>query len=202
MTDETTTAARFAGRYASGETPWDTAAPEPELVRALDAGLLAGRTALEFGCGTGANAVELARRGFEVTAVDLVPQAIETAKSRARDAGVSIDFRVADVLADDFGQAYDVLFDRGAYHCIRKDGVDRFRAFLARVTRPGTQWLCLAGNANENMDGEGPPRVHEREIREEVGDLFDIIDLREVRIGTSQEGFRPLFWAALMRRKG
>src|SRR5206468_10448480 len=60
----------FVQRYVEGNIPWDSGVPEAELVRLLDAGTLAGKTVLEIGCGTGTNAVELARRGFVVTAMD------------------------------------------------------------------------------------------------------------------------------------
>src|SRR5262245_2049170 len=106
----------FAERYAKGETPWETGWPSTELLRALDAGELKGKTVLEIGCGTGLNAIEFAKRGFEVTAVDSVDQPIQVARERARQAKVKVDFRVADVFKDDLGGPYDVLFDRGVYH--------------------------------------------------------------------------------------
>src|SRR5712664_1774161 len=106
----------FTERYARGETPWDSGKPSEELLRVLDAGKLTGKTVLEIGCGTGTNAIELARRGFQVTAVDLVEQAIQTARDRVRKANVAVDFRVADVLRDHLGGPYDILFDRGLYH--------------------------------------------------------------------------------------
>jgi hypothetical protein len=43
--------------------------------------------------------------------------------------------------------------------------------------------------------------VSEQEIRAELGPLFDILDLREFRFTTNQDGFRPLGWSILMRRK-
>lgn len=93
----------FAGRYARGETRWDSGTPSEELLRTLDAGILTGKTTLEIGCGPGTNAVELTRRGFQVTAADVVDRAIKTACDKARAAKVTVDFRVADVLRDDLG---------------------------------------------------------------------------------------------------
>src|SRR5579862_896918 len=109
----------FAERYASGETPWDSGKPSAELLHVLDTEKLTGATVLEFGCGTGTNAVELARRGFHVVATDIVEQAITTARDKARAAAVDVDFRVADTLKDNLGGPYDILFDRGVYHCLR-----------------------------------------------------------------------------------
>ena len=190
----------FAARYAQGETPWDSGTPSEELLRNLNAGKLTGKTVLEIGCGTGTNAVELARRGFHVTAADIVDQAIKTARDKARAANVTVDFRVADVMQADLGGPYDILFDRGVYHCLRTENLKRLQAFLTKATHTGSWWLSLAGNAKEDTD-PGPPVVTEDEIRSELGTLFDIVELSEFRFASNKAGFRPLGWSILVRRK-
>ena len=187
-------------RYAKGITPWDSGQPSVELVRHLDAGTLPGKTFLEIGCGTGTNAIELARRGYRVTAVDYVVQPVQLARTKAQAVGAKIDFRVADALRDDLGGPYDVMFDRGVYHSLRQDGLPAWQAQLQKVTRPGTWWLSLAGNSKEKLD-PGPPVVSEEEIRSELGGLFEIVELREFRFTTNDPTFRPLAWSILMRRK-
>ena len=190
----------FTDRYLRGETPWDSGKPSEELLRVLGAGKLTGRTVLEFGCGTGTNAVELARRGFVVTAVDIAEPAIRIARDKARAAAVAVDFRMADVLKDALGGPYDILFDCGVYHCLRTIDLRRFQEFLRKSTRPGSWWLSMAGNAKEDTD-PGPPVVSEDEIRAELGPLFDIVELREFRFTTTTADFRPLGWSILMRRR-
>ncbi len=140
----------FSQRYAEGNIPWDSGKPSKELVRVLNEGQLSGNTALEIGCGTGTNAIELARRGFKVTAVDYVPQAIEAARTKASAANVEVEFRVADVLNAELGGPYDILFDRGVYHVLRMEHLEKFQQALRRVTRRGTRYLCLAGNAKRS----------------------------------------------------
>ena len=191
----------FAERYAQGKTPWDSGQPSAELLRVLDAGKISGKTALEIGCGTGTNALELARRGFEVTALDYVEQAIQAARKKASHAKLKIDFRAADVLKDDLGGPYDMLFDRGVYHHLRLEHLQAFQKVLERVTQRGSWWLSLAGNAKEKIEGDGPPVVHDHEIRADLGPLFDIVELREFRFSTGQSDFRPLGWSILMRRR-
>lgn len=190
----------FAEKYALGETPWDSGKPSEELLRLLNAGKLTGKTVLEIGCGTGTNAIELARRGFQVTAADIVDQAIQAARKKASKAKVNVDFRMADVLKDDFDGPYDILFDRDVYHCLRTVDLKGFQELLKRVTHSSSWWLSLDGNAKEEMD-PGPPVVNEHEIRAELGPLFDIIELREFRFTSNQSDFRPLAWSILMRRK-
>ncbi len=55
--------------------------------------------ALDLGCGTGRWSVELARRGWRVVGVDVVPKAVHTARQRAEEAGVDITFHNSDVTA-------------------------------------------------------------------------------------------------------
>jgi SAM-dependent methyltransferase len=170
------------------------------MLRVLKTGKLTGSTVLDFGCGTGTNAIELARRGFRVTATDIVSQAIQLARDKAHEAAVQVDFRVADSLRDDPGGPYDILFDRGVYHCLRTVDLKAFQEFLKRATRTGSWWLSLAGNSKEDTE-PGPPVVSEQEIRAELGPLFDILELCEFRFATNQSDFRPLGWSILMRRK-
>jgi len=51
---------------------------------------------LDVGCGTGRHAVELARRGFRLTGVDLSSGMLEQARQAAGEAGVSIEWIHAD----------------------------------------------------------------------------------------------------------
>ena len=59
-------------------------------------GNLTPKRALEIGCGIGGNAVWLAKKGWQVTAVDYSTVAIEKGRQLAREQGVSVDFVVAD----------------------------------------------------------------------------------------------------------
>lgn len=191
----------FKDAYDKNDIPWDSGQPEPELIRLIDAGKLPGRTLLEIGCGTGTNAIELARRGYAVTAVDYVPKALEQAREKAAKANVKVDFRSADLLANpNLGGPYDILFDRGVYHSLRLENMPAFRKTLEAVTRPGSHWYCLAGNAKEQTQ-YGPPRVHEKEFRAELEPLFEILEVREILLETNKPDFRPLFWSLLMKRR-
>ena len=190
----------FEQSYRTGDTPWDSGVPSAELDRVLEAGLLPGKTVLEIGCGTGTNAIAFARRGYCVTAVDFVDLAVRRAREKARKAGVDIDFRVGDATRMDLGGPYDVVFDRGVYHGIRTGNLQGFLKMLERVTRSGTRWLTLAGNAKEPMVN-GPPVVTEDEFRTKLEPLFKILEVREFRFTLDREDFRPLAWSILMERR-
>ena len=87
MTNEQQTQAAWDERYAGQHQMW-SGNPNGALVAEL-AGLTPGRV-LDVGCGEGADAVWLARGGWDVTALELSGVAIERAQQHARDAGVEI----------------------------------------------------------------------------------------------------------------
>jgi len=60
---------------------------------------LAGKSALDVGCGAGLLAEPLARLGAKVTAVDAAPELIEVAKAHATGQGLAIDYRAVGVEA-------------------------------------------------------------------------------------------------------
>lgn len=186
--------------YASGDIPWDSETPSEPLVRLLEAGCLPGKTVLELGCGTGTNALEFARRGRAVTAVDSAPSAIRLAREKARRARRRVDFRVADALSADLGGPYDIVFDSGLYHHLRHHYLDGFLAVLKTATRPGSRYLCLAGDAG----GLGPefPGVHEHQIRHELTPLFEVVILErfEDKMRLPYQRCLPA-WSILLRRR-
>lgn len=90
--------------------------------------------ALEIGCGNGVIATLLAARGYDVCGIDISPTAIEWAKQRFTDAGLSGSFHVGNVCdLSCFARAsFDVVFDGQCLHCLIGD--DR-RACLREVRR-------------------------------------------------------------------
>ena len=60
---------------------------------------LAGKTALDVGCGAGLLAEPLCRMGATVTAVDAAPELIEVAQAHAAGQGLAIDYRAVGVEA-------------------------------------------------------------------------------------------------------
>lgn len=92
---------RFWGLHSRG---WDQMRSTPESVQQIDAMVAAfathipsGARVLDLGCGAGHHAIALARRGFDVTAVDYAPAMLDRARAKASKNHVEIDFRVADL---------------------------------------------------------------------------------------------------------
>lgn len=189
-------------RYREGDLPWDTGRPSSELQRVLSEHNIAPCRALDIGCGTGTNSVWLGSQGFDVTGIDLAPLAIERAQQRAKEAGVPAHFAVADVLQlPDLGAPFEFFFDRGCYHAVRRNGSKSYAPAVARHLAPGARGLILTGNAHEPHE-PGPPVVSEEEIRNELGDLFQILELKEFRFDEAPGvPVRFLGWSCLVQKR-
>ena len=140
------TIADWDAAYRKGTPPWDSSKPHAELLRVLDEYRLRPQTVLEIGCGTGADAILLAQRRYEVTAVDCSPIAIERARLRAEQHGALLRLVLDDVF--DFAHSAgpsDFVYDAGLYHAVRQENLERYLDMLWRVTQPGSHYLCLAG---------------------------------------------------------
>jgi magnesium-protoporphyrin O-methyltransferase len=97
---------------------------------------LSGRRLLDAGCGTGALAVEAARRGAEVVAIDVAPTLIELARERApADLGKGhILFLVGD-MSDDLGRFDHVVAMDSLIHYRPRDVVDLLGQVATRTRR-------------------------------------------------------------------
>lgn len=147
---------RFTERYTNGEVPWDDTLPPPE-VQALVASLPAGR-ALDLGCGYGRTAIFLARNGWQVDAIDFVPQAIVEAEKRAAEAKVAdrIQFHVGSVAELDFlNGRYDLAIDVGCMHALSHPQQESYRNGLLRMLNPEAPFLLFARLQEEIIQNEG-----------------------------------------------
>jgi len=64
---------------------------------------------LDLACGTGIPTLELAKRGYEVTGMDLHEEMLEVAKRKAKREGLTIKLIQGDVLEMNFEQKFDAV---------------------------------------------------------------------------------------------
>lgn len=103
-----------------------------------------GERVLDLATGTGITAIAARERGAKVVGVDLTPELVAIARSKAADAGFSdIDFQEGDAEALPFADAsFDVVLSTCG-HMFAPDQ-PKVAAELARVTRPGGRVVFLA----------------------------------------------------------
>jgi len=81
----------------------------PNVVLVREVGDLRPGRALDLGCGEGADAIWLAERGWQVTAVDISGVALARAQEHATEAGVTVDWQKRDLAADFPEGAFDLV---------------------------------------------------------------------------------------------
>jgi len=134
--------------------PWDSNIVPPE-VHDFIARHPPGK-ALDLGCGTGTNAVELAKHKWQVTAVDFAPNAISSAKRKAKAACVEVDFHVGDVTKlDGVEGPFDLILDIGCYHNLPPRGMKAYRANVNVLLRSQGK-LLLYAFFRDDPEGSGP----------------------------------------------
>jgi 2-polyprenyl-3-methyl-5-hydroxy-6-metoxy-1,4-benzoquinol methylase len=183
---------KFQWRYWRRQTPWDTQVTPPEVMEFIDR-TPPGR-ALDLGCGTGTNAVTLARHGWRVTGVDFIPKAVLAARAKAARSGFAIDFLVASVNdLSALSGPFDYALDIGCLHSLKPDDRMRYAAHLSRLLRPQAWYMLYAWL----------PRPWEGGVAgisaEEVGSLLPE-DFRKVRTKIGEESGNPSAWYWFQRR--
>jgi SAM-dependent methyltransferase len=145
--------AEWDGRYAGRERLW-SGQPNGALVAGV-AGLTPGRV-LDVGCGEGADAVWLARGGWDVTALDVSGVALERAAGHARDAGVAIAWVHAALAEAVLPPGSFDLVSAQYPALLRTPGAAAERALLAAVA-PGGVLLVVhhAGMDTQQVTGSG-----------------------------------------------
>jgi SAM-dependent methyltransferase len=132
-------------------------------VRLASAGGFTGAV-LDAGCGTGENALHVASLGWPVLGVDVAETALASARAKAADRGIEVEFAAADAFGlERLGRRFETVLDCGLFHTFDGGERRRYVASLASVTRrDGTLYvLCFS----DDGPGTGPHPVSQEELR-------------------------------------
>jgi SAM-dependent methyltransferase len=105
---------------------------------------------LDIGCGTGRHAIELARRGYRVTGIDLSANQLARAREKAVAEGVEPVFEQRDARFPHFLAAFDlvIMFCEGGFSLMETDAMNfAILENAVRALRPGGKFMftCLNG---------------------------------------------------------
>jgi SAM-dependent methyltransferase len=138
--------------------PEQTSAEVDFVLSALD--LPTGARVLDVPCGHGRHSVELARRGYRVTGIDLSAAYLERARAAARQARVEIELLRADMRELPFAGGFDAALNLWtSFGYLESDEEDqRALEAMARALEPGGLWLGDLLNAlwvTRNLEEQG-----------------------------------------------
>jgi SAM-dependent methyltransferase len=163
---------------------WERRTP-PMALRGLVEGpsaLPPGR-ALDLGCGSGTDSVFLAQHGWQVTGLDLVPEALRLAKQRAISANVHVEFISGDAtrLQDlHLSGPFDLIVDFGCLHTLPLDLRPAYVRGVSQLARPGAT-LLLYGFARPPRLAPMQAGLTEAEVRQRfAGAGWDVSDAERV----------------------
>jgi cyclopropane fatty-acyl-phospholipid synthase-like methyltransferase len=177
--------------YALGFHPWEELAGHPPYAEKLLEMVAREENgdgppygpALDLGTGSGIWGVQLARRGWSVTGVDIVEKALQRARRRIEEAGVEMRLVHGDVTAlteSDVGSGYRLVVDTGTFHGLAEPE----REAMARELDA----ICAA-NATLILDCFAPRRrgpLPRGVSRAEVERAFQGWEITDVEIADSE----------------
>ncbi len=130
---------------------WERAETEIGLLIAM-LGITGDEAILDIPCGTGRHALELARRGFDVTGVDRTASYLEEARRRARDANLQVRWVHEDMRSFSRPEAFDIVLNMytsfGYFEDVADDRLAA-RGFFDAL-RPGGR-LVMELHGKENL---------------------------------------------------
>ncbi len=179
------------------ELPWHSERPARALVQLLrKKGVRAGK-ALDVCCGAGTNAAYLAKKGFQVTGIDISRKAVEYAAENCERRKLKCRFIVGNVLKLPFARnTFDLVFDRGCYHHMPQSGKPRFAGLIAKVLKKGGIYLLLCFSYRDEYFGRG---VSKEEIRENFSKYFKIESIRP-SVHREPDGTGREFYSVVMEK--
>jgi SAM-dependent methyltransferase len=192
--------------HEQGDTPWEDGlhcAALEGLVRDL---VPSDSCLLDIGCGVGTQTLHLASLGFRIRGIDIVPKAVEIARSRSAGRGLDVEFTVGDIYNDDLGGPYDLAFDRSVLSDAEDHGERvQFAKRVSSALVQGGWWLNITGCAdNRGPDGgpddRGYPRHTLADLVRACEPSFEVHSVRRDRFGhNDQTDF--IAWFMLMKAR-
>jgi SAM-dependent methyltransferase len=114
--------------------------------------LSANARVLDVPCGNGRHSIELARRGFKLTGIDLAGEFLTEARSKARADGVSIEWHERDMRDLAWSGEFDGAFCFGNSFGYLDDGANAdFLKSLSKTLKPGARFILDAPAVAECM---------------------------------------------------
>ena len=108
------------------------------------------KSILDIGCGTGRHAIELTKRGYSVTGVDLSENQLDRAAQKAKEAGVKINFLRLNACSMPFNNEFDfaIMLCEGGFSLQETDALNfQILEGAARALRSPGKYIFSALNA-------------------------------------------------------
>ena len=150
-----------------------------------------GASILDVGCGTGRHAIELAKRGYAVTGVDLSTEMLVRANAKAKTAGVNVKWVHSDATRFSLDEKFDgaICLCEGAFGLLGSgdDAIEHPLSILRNISnslKPGAKTLFTVLN--------GFRQIREYTQEDVEKDRFDPLTISGVSSVPPTEGCSPI----------
>ena len=156
--------------------PWEIGHHDKNIEEVLDC---QSGSVLELGCGSGNDAIWFAKKGFNVTAVDISEKEINLAKEKSK--GISnINYIIDDIHSFSTEEKFDIIYDRGCIHNNQNmDGnksLPKLFSKLHHMLKDDGKIIILTGNPNQKESKYVlPTPVHISVNEMSIENLFKIL---------------------------
>jgi cyclopropane fatty-acyl-phospholipid synthase-like methyltransferase len=164
---------------------------------------------LDAGCGTGNTALFFAARGLQVTGIDFVEYAVQQARAKASERGLSVEFSIKDAMTlIDWDRQFASVIDGGLFHVFNGDDRRLYVQGLAHVLKPGGRLFlfCLSDEVPSDDGG-----VSKQELYETFSAGWEVESIQLLRDDKINPSFSakfpqwypnggPAMWFAVIRR--
>lgn len=180
-----------------------------EFLKEIQKTLNTGKT-LDLGCGEGRHAIYFAEKGFDSYGIDYIEIAIEEAKQKALEKGVSVNFQAMNVLMLEFrDNFFDVVLDWSVLDHIKPKDWDTYVSDISRILKSGGYLILTEFGANDEWVTDKRKNFFESkshydhyfrmdEIEKLFGKDFKIIRTTETSIDTKP---KHLMLNVLLKKK-
>lgn len=142
--------------YENPPAVWTSKTPPEELVELVDTGKIKPCKVLDVGCGEGFYSIYLAKKGFEVTGIDLSENAIRLAKQNAEENDVKINFLSMDILdIEKLNEKFGFILEWAILHHIPHEVRDKYVESLRGLLNDNGKYFSISFNINDRKSNEG-----------------------------------------------
>ncbi len=171
--------------------------PQNAILKLVEEEKIKG-SVLNIGCGTGDNALTLAKNNIEVTCIDLSENSINAALEKANEHNLNATFEVGDFFdLNHNGKKFDTVIDTGLFHILNKGDRLWYVLNLMEILRPGGTYFLLCFNVHE-PGISGPKRISRMDIYESFKEGWEIESIAET-IFENKTGNAKAWLATVLR---
>ncbi len=156
---------RLEKTYEKPGVVWTSKEPPRELVELIESGKIKPCKVLDVGCGEGFYSIYLAKKGFNVTGVDISGNAIEIARENAKKEAVKIRFIAMDMFdLEKLGEKFDFVFEWGIMHGVAFNQRKRYVKIINGILNESGKYLSCSFNIDNAKFGA--PGIKIRKVPE------------------------------------